>query len=661
MTRPLWIYALIFAFTASTAEAGFRPQLESSEIDVSAAPAKLVRPSSTPKLTGRSNRPDLEFQRRVIDKKTQTIQPPQVALPKTKKRRLPEPPVYDLKNWDSEKIRAFSETARKMPLPNNLYTVEVRANAVLEKYADALTTITPKKFRSKYKMSLLKVKDSIPTPPPEIAFEIWVARLDALFQILWEQNPAAVSSLWQLSKNKENPPELQARDALFAAEGALRAGWLRTASMALSRALDLNITSQADYNATLWSAITRIDDDKEEALTLVERSIKNGAPNPIANDRVQFLLAEKNLQNEKLFKQYAASINNPELKNKISLLHALNLIEQKKINEAKPILEALISSTTGETRNEALINLARISIQEKNPKNALWLYSQVEKNGKNRLDTILETAFAEYQISDFAGSLGKAIALQSPYFAYGFTPDSFPLEILSRKALCDFGGAQNSLEKFFLAYSPELQGLHNLLKISTLRKASIYEKIISFYQEESPLKYQRYLLHLPAIARRQAYIYSVTNEAKRLANIGTGKYDPKTPSDWPEFIQAVVSFHRPSMSSRMKKIEQYAVEETKILVARLERAFSASDLIRLDIGTKATKDFSLQSALNFPIKPNERSAELKNKILWPYENEVWEDELDYLRIKGDGKCANRELASAPSAEARNSEAAADGK
>ncbi len=608
MKLLLWAFLIISIESASYA--GFRPPLGAVENYGPPAPVELVRPK------------------------------PVEIKSVEKKPAPPAKPEFHVDGFRGKRLWRFSKNARAMRLPTRTYSTEVRAAAVSEKYKAALTPTPYRTLRTKFQLALTKIKHP-PEAPPLVSFMIWTKRIDALFGILESEYPTAVAVLWNLSESHKNPMKLQARDALFAAEGATRAGWTNTAEMAIYRATERKIFKEPRYNETLFKNIAEITDD-EEARKLLQ-ILPPGVLKDLKGNRLLYLLGNR------------ATITDQTLVDRLDLETALTALAKENFSVSVPIFERLAVNALEETRNTALINLARISLRQNNPEKALAYYGEVKRNGINRLDVMLETAFAEYRAGDASGSLGKTVALESPYFQYGFAPDAFLLEALSRKALCDFGGAETAFQRFHLIYDEELAELRSYLS----KKRNLYGSLIEAYYSPEPKRFERYLLHLPVVARRQAFIYSVNQETKTLAKIGQKKFDPQIPEGWPKFIATVQSFHAPKVKNRVAEIESYANAEMRVMVTRLEKAFSSGDLIQVDIATRATKDFTMQNALNFPIS-KEVTPELNGKILWPYESEVWEDELDDLRIKGDGKCANRNLASV-AAEAPSSEAAPDRK
>jgi hypothetical protein len=75
------------------------------------------------------------------------------------------------------------------------------------------------------------------------------------------------------------------------------------------------------------------------------------------------------------------------------------------------------------------------------------------------------------------------------------------------------------------------------------------------------------------------------------------------------------------------------------LATRLHQNFAQAELMGLDSATSASKDYNLQNALNFPVRKLATTEVQKNQLLWPFEQEIWEDELDSMRMKNPSKCA----------------------
>lgn len=619
------LFIALVGLISMNAVAGFRPQFQDPD-----AATPLVRPTPNPPSTTYRpmGRPDLAYQRVESRQKKE--------FERTEFRKLPPPPTWNLKGQDPAKIRAFAEKARLMPLPEREYSLEVRARETVEKYADALKIVKHTPIRTTPDRGLLKVAD-VSDPPPPITFEIWTARLDSLFEILDAKFPTAVVRLWNLSFQQENPPEYQARDALFAGIGAQRASWNYTASMALERALNLKVTDR--HWSLLWSAIHLLPSHLDVLYFAKLLKLKPGDPAPAAGDLIFFLLSREN-------EAFAAQVHEPRHIEQLKLEQALSNLAKGKIPEARIRLEQLLISSSGQVRSEAAINLARLHLKEGRASEALLTYGQVEKNGQNRLNLLLETSWAEFKSGEIQGSLGKAVALQSPYFRYGWAPEAFVLETLGRKSLCDFGGAQAALRRFQEEYSGELEFARYIAQTKK-SNGTLYSEILSSFQSNEPRRIERLLLSLPETIAGQEFILGAGKELSLLRSLTSEKHAPPIPQDWDQFLSLHESHFAKRVIPLKERMEARWKQEASYQYAKLLDVFTRFDLIHLDVASRAANDFDLQSALNFPVASESIAPEKRGRMLWPYHQEVWEDEMDFLKVRGDGECANRFTASTP--------------
>jgi hypothetical protein len=93
-------------------------------------------------------------------------------------------------------------------------------------------------------------------------------------------------------------------------------------------------------------------------------------------------------------------------------------------------------------------------------------------------------------------------------------------------------------------------------------------------------------------------------------------------------------------AQELRKISaETALAEAAYLAKRLRHVFAQVQLLDLDISTSAAKNYNLQSALNFPAKKIPENLAEKDKLRWPFEDEIWEDEIDFMKAKNPSKCA----------------------
>lgn len=629
LMKRAWLLLLIVA--APEAQAGFRHPIEQNGETDGQIQSTPVAPSSKiygPALPAAPN-----------------VQVQGVRLPRRKRVLLPKDPlpVYDLKGLNKEQVLAFSRKARSMPLPSHEFIPEARGGAIAAQYQDALRIVPHSPIRTPVRITVVKI-GKIVQPPSAIAYENMVKRIDALFLALELKFPAAVYSLWELAHSKENHKDLLPRDALFAGLISRQAGWEAAASYLYGLAVEKRVDTQERYLAILWNEL-----DAFTNVPFVADSIRGVDPEQVRSagvkgDKANYALARMIMEGrwEKIRDGGFAQerINAPLLRQRLVLSRALAQLRDPKMGKMAVFdrLRELEVTAEESVQQEARLALARALMQQGATQEALAYYEKVTKDGKNRLEVMAEQAYAEYRAGRHQESLGKALGLQSPYFQYGFAPDIHLIEVLNRKMLCDFGGADQGLLRFSERYGRELAALDELLTRKP-KPEEFYAELISFHGREAPYRYQRYLLHLTSVMENQKLLNAAEGEIALLGKVGTRKYEPTKPNGWENFVSSL----RTSWDKRARTYKNESVlaalGEAAYMAKRLRHSFGHAELLGLDVSTAASKDFNLQSALNFPARKPASDALVEDKFHWPFEQEIWEDELDFLKMKNPSKCA----------------------
>lgn len=616
-------------------------EIQSTPVRASAARAPAATKSQVRDVYGPLPPPSFQASGEKIERAPSLPSSPQVMvqkvrIPRREKFALPSKPlpVYDLKGLDRKAVREFSRKARAMRIPKREIVPEARGRAIAEKYRDALQIVPHKRIRTPIQITIARLSNIV-IPPPSIVFENAVKRIDALFAGLEGKIPSAVQALWELALDKENAKELQPRDALFAGLLSRRAGWENAARYLYELAVSLKLDAQERYLRIFWKEL-----DAFESIAFVEDSISQIDLKKLRQiepdgDKANFVLARTK---DSHFAE--SKISSAGLRQRLLLLRSLAELRDPKAGKAAAADRLRELESTGEEmiREEARLALARFLLQQGSTQESLDLYQRLPKNGRNRLEVLTEQAYAEYRAGRHQESLGKTLGLQSPYFQYGFAPDIHMIEVLNRKRMCDFGGAEVGLQRFSERYLRELAALDELLSRKP-KPVAFYGELISYHGSESPYRYQRYLLHLPTVMENQKLLNSAEQETLALERLGQKKYGPVRPAGWDNFLAALK--RNWAERSQKYKIEsaETALKEVEYLAKRLRHSFAQAELLGLDVTTTATKDFHLQSALNFPARRPAQEELADSRFHWPFEDEVWEDELDHLKVKNPSKCA----------------------
>lgn len=540
-------------------------------------------------------------------------------------------------------MHSFSRQARMIPLPTREYSDQPRSPEIVSKYSDALKPYPHKRIRTDLDLTIEK-HSKIKNPPSGTHYENMVKRVDALFAGLDFHYARAAINLWELSESKSNPKKLQARDALFAAIISQRAGWDSAASNLYENSANKKVDAEERYLGILFSQLENFENP-----ALIDRVVSKLNPMRVKafspeGDKANFALAKRALTGRGhpalSAENLESLIHSKALREKIAMMGSINELRNEK-GDHETALAALREIETGgteENREMARLALARALLKKGSTKDALDYYQNAKKDGRNRLEVMAEQSYAEYLSGKHQESLGKTMGLQSPYFQYGFSPDIHMIEIMNRKAMCDFGGAEKGLQRFAERYRSELVSLEELLARG-LKPIDFYHELIAYHGSENPLRYQRYLLHLTTVLENQKTLNVGVDELDRISKVGLKRHTQERPAGWEKFEESMRVEWKGFASKVKVESAQVALAEAAYLAKRLRDTFAQAELLGLDVATSASKNFNIQSALNFPVRKLAQEEIARDKFHWPFEDEVWEDELDYLKMKNPSKCS----------------------
>lgn len=557
--------------------------------------------------------------------------------------RDPLPPIQ-MSTRNRAQIHNFSRQARLQLLPTRTYADSPRSPEIASRYASALSPKPHRTIRTPLTLNISKT-GKISNPPSPIQYENMVKRLDALFDGIYLQHAAGIQNLWELSQSKSNARQLQARDALFAGILSKRAGWETVASNMLEDSAAKKVDSEERYLRILWNELQAFDSISHiDRVTARVNPVRVKASAPLG-DKANYSMARRVLAGKAhpaiTADAFESRIGSQAYKDRLQMIRALSHLRLKdgKKDAAIATLRTLESLGHPEIKEEARVALARALLQKGETQESLDLYRKVTKTGKNRLEVLGEQSYAEYRAGLHQDSLGKAMGLQSPYFQYGFAPDIHLVEILSRKALCDFGGAEAGIQRFSSRYEQEMTAINDLLSKKVDPRA-FYDELISYHGKTEPMRFQRFLLRLASVMENQKVLNEASSELDVIAAVGTKKYTQPRPLRWDDFVAAMKKSWSGKALDLKEESARAALVEADYMVKRLRQTFAQVELLSLDVVTGATKNYNLQSAMNFPVRKLAQ-VELENdRNHWPFEDEIWEDELDFLKMKNPSKCAN---------------------
>lgn len=562
-----------------------------------------------------------------------------------------------------KRMYEFSRQARSYPLPDDPVYTAGRGQEVAQRYAAFFDAVAQNKLFAKADLKLNKIK-KVPRDPNFLAAERAENRTLALFNIYDSNYRAAHAALWRLARDPKSPILQQSKDAVFAGIAAMMKERERIAMMAFEYAIDKNLgkivedkkrknrqDENLQYLATLLTHAALLKDSSslDKLVSKVDSRLLVRLPIRPELDPVVFSLAkQKYATSEGVIERLQQRLSeNSAVTEKMELLEALGHIDSRKHKKALRMLKKLADSENQEISQNARINLARLLAMFSQYSQALLFYRSLPMEDLTRVNTLMEIAWLEFENQQFDFSLGKSIGLQSKFFAHAFIPEVYMLEAYSRKSVCDFGGAEKAIQAFKKDYSQEIESLRRLVRAKQKDKnfsmfASLKDSF-SHDKEGKMLRYERYLLQVPAIASRQNELFAIQQEYRTyrdevLAEAVTE--DEQYMKDRKFLLDTFHDYYVKTKSAYLPVMESEIYEELKYMDSKLIGLFQQVEYLSLDIAASADINQSLQSALNYPVLPEKEEEDMPVTInRWAFaDNEFWEDEIGWLRVTNPSKC-----------------------
>ena len=317
-------------------------------------------------------------------------------------------------------------------------------------------------------------------------------------------------------------------------------------------------------------------------------------------------------------------------------------------NSSKSEVEAKLDK---ELRQLAFMQLARTHYGHRQNRNAIYYYGKVERGGTQWLESLFESAWANYRVAQYEQSLGNLVTLAAPFFRDEYFPEALILKAVIFYENCRYREARSTLEDFERIYLP----VHDQLETMTKRErdSSEYYQILSDIQKKSRTsaakgntdaildKILRLALTDKDFKNTNDSILELETEVDSIGKRGdTFRY-----SDLAKTLLEGLKTERQGLVKRGGIMAKGKLETE---LAELKRLLTNGLRIKFETTTKE-KEF-LEDQLRAGgrqeiVKKYRYSVAVSDEQLyWPYEGEYWRDELgtyQYTLTKG---CAERQAA-----------------
>jgi len=315
-------------------------------------------------------------------------------------------------------------------------------------------------------------------------------------------------------------------------------------------------------------------------------------------------------------------------------------------DSSKPEMEAKLEK---DIRQLAFMQLARTHYGHRQNRNAIYYYGKVERGGKQWLEALFESAWANYRVAQYEQALGNLITLSAPFFREEYFPEALILKAVIYYENCRYREARSTLEDFERIYLPVHDQLELITK--TEKDSTDYYQILSEIQKKSRSsgtksntdaildKILRLALTDKDLKNTNDSILELESEVDSVGKRGdTFRYS--------ELAKNLLEGLRGERQGLAKRAGIMAKGKLETELAELKRLLTNGLRIKFETTTKE-KEF-LEDQLRAGgrqeiIKKYRYSVSVSDEQLyWPYEGEYWRDELgtyQYTLTKG---CAERQ-------------------
>lgn len=299
-----------------------------------------------------------------------------------------------------------------------------------------------------------------------------------------------------------------------------------------------------------------------------------------------------------------------------------------------PLLEAQKAGRDRDARFQdmAWLNLGRSYYAGKNYPKAIQAYAAVSRGSDFWPQAQFERAWAHFRIDDFNGSLALLYSLDTPFFDQWYYPEADLLRIYSTFLMCKFPEAESEIKLF----SQKYQGLHDELASWGGKSAKDHFDAVRAFREKGetsglPVAILRPFGEEERFGDSLAAVQSAEDELARLKNVAANPFS--------ERARAWVKARRDAL---IDAEGQRVADRLAYQRRQLKEMLTNSQIFVVDILRMKTQLYEQAAALG-KMPDAARTVGRDERLRkgwreWPFEGEIWADELGYYRVVATPEC-----------------------
>lgn len=280
-----------------------------------------------------------------------------------------------------------------------------------------------------------------------------------------------------------------------------------------------------------------------------------------------------------------------------------------------------------------MLNVARTFYAAGNYPRAIQAFAAVPRASDLWPEAQFERAWAHFRLGDYNGTFGVLFSLDTPFFASWYFPEADLLRIYSLFYLCKFPEAEAMLKAFKEKYKPvhgQLQQWAAKTNQENFDAARRY-RVDGTVPDGLPEAFLRPFATEDRFAASLAAVTSAEAELARLKNVEANPFAGRA-KQWLDARRiALIEGEGARIKARVAQQESW-----------LGQNLTNAEIFILDILRMKTilyEHAASVGAMPEAAKTAEREQRLrKNQVEWPFQGEIWADELGYYQVSTPPEC-----------------------
>ncbi len=278
------------------------------------------------------------------------------------------------------------------------------------------------------------------------------------------------------------------------------------------------------------------------------------------------------------------------------------------------------------------LNLARAYYSSSNFARAIEYTAKVQRTSSLWPQAQFERAWAHFQLEDMNGVVGILQTHTTPYFETWYFPEAFLLRTYGLFLLCKFPEASSQIDSFQSQYQP----VHDALRASlaSLDVAGTFDAVTAHRRGEQTAIPGRLLTPYDTDQTFASAEKAVANIDAELGNLGN-----HSSHTWGQLAVTTLTDRRQALIAEQGERIRGRLENQAL---DLQTMLNDTEITKLDM-LRLERKLYQQASVTGEMEDARSLAQRKPRIrkgqrYWPYEDEIWADELGYYRANVKAEC-----------------------